>query len=540
MRVAVYARFSTELQNARSIDDQVALCNDFVRRHGWTIVDTYADYAVSGSSVHGRFAFERLLADARRGAVEIILAEDLDRLSRNQADIAGLYERMTFAGVHLWTVADGEISEMHIGLKGTMSALFLRALALKTHRGLQGRVRAGKSAGGRCYGYRVTTTGEREIHDAEAAIVQRIFEETAAGRSPRAIVGQLNAEAVPGPRGGAWNASTLHGSAQRANGILRNELYIGRIVWNRQRFLKDPDTGRRVSRPNAASARHITDVPHLRIIDQPVWDTVQASLEARSRRSNQPTARSPRHLLSGLCRCGVCGGAYVAVARGKLGCSHRRERSMCDNRRMISIRLIEDRILAALEEHLLDERVVAEALREYVAETKRLRARFEADRAKRERRMAEIDRAIRAVIAMVEGGTDPLSVVPRMRELEAERDALKTAAVPPEAPPLAVHPGIAERYREVVRDLRDVLAKNSPDRKAEVFMGVRDLIDRIVIYAHGDAEDRDIELHGKISALLGGAKQGREGMRALVAGTGFERSHTVPSLVIPVCSRGVA
>ena len=44
---------------------------------------------------------------------------------------------------------------LHVGLKGTMNALFLKDLAAKTHRGLRGRVEHGKSGGGLCYGYRV-------------------------------------------------------------------------------------------------------------------------------------------------------------------------------------------------------------------------------------------------------------------------------------------------------------------------------------------------------------------------------------------------
>jgi glyoxylase-like metal-dependent hydrolase (beta-lactamase superfamily II) len=78
----------------------------------------------------------------------VVLAEALDRLSRSQADISGLHERLRFLGVTIKTRAEGAISELHIGLKGTMNALFLKDLAQKTHRGLEGRVREGKSAGG--------------------------------------------------------------------------------------------------------------------------------------------------------------------------------------------------------------------------------------------------------------------------------------------------------------------------------------------------------------------------------------------------------
>ena len=126
-------------------------------------------------------------ADARRARprFDIVLAESLDRFSRDQEDTAGLFKRLTFPGVNIVTLAEGEITHLHVGFKGTMNALFLKDLADKTRRGLRGRVEAGKSGGGFCYGYRVVrsvtgttvTTGEREIEPNEAAVVERIFRE---------------------------------------------------------------------------------------------------------------------------------------------------------------------------------------------------------------------------------------------------------------------------------------------------------------------------------------------------------------------------
>ena len=89
------------------------------------------------------------------GRFEIVLAEALDRLSRDQADIAALYKRLSFEGVQIVTLAEGEITELHVGLKGTMNQLFLKDLADKTRRGLRGRVEAGRSGGGNSYGYDV-------------------------------------------------------------------------------------------------------------------------------------------------------------------------------------------------------------------------------------------------------------------------------------------------------------------------------------------------------------------------------------------------
>ena len=126
-----------------------------------------------------------------------------------------------------------------------MNALFLKDLADKTRRGLRGRVELGKSGGGLCYGYRVRrathdgmATGEREIVPAEAEVVRRIFSVYSTGMSPKAIARQLNAERCPGPGGAPWNPSTIHGNPARGTGILNNELYVGRLVWNRLRYVE--------------------------------------------------------------------------------------------------------------------------------------------------------------------------------------------------------------------------------------------------------------------------------------------------------------
>jgi hypothetical protein len=113
--------------------------------------------------------------------------------------------------------------------------------------------------------------GERCINSAEAAIVRRIFEEFANGCSPRAIAQSLNKDRILGPAGRSWGPSTIYGNWQRGTGILNNELYVGRLVWNRQQFIKDPNTGRRQARLNAETKWIIEDVPHLRIIDDHLW-----------------------------------------------------------------------------------------------------------------------------------------------------------------------------------------------------------------------------------------------------------------------------
>lgn len=142
MRAAIYARFSSDLQNAASIDDQVRVCRERIEREGWTYLHAYCDRAMSGTS-HLRPGYQKLLEDARRRLFDVVVAEALDRLSRDQEHVAHLYKQLTFHGIKLITLSEGLISELHVGLSGTMGALYVRQLAEKTHRGLRGQVEAG-------------------------------------------------------------------------------------------------------------------------------------------------------------------------------------------------------------------------------------------------------------------------------------------------------------------------------------------------------------------------------------------------------------
>ena len=184
MRAVVYARYSSENQREASIEDQIRTCRAEIERRGWQFSMTYTDRAISGASPF-RVGYQKLLEDARSGAFEVVVAEALDRLSRDQADTASLYKHLSFLGVRLVTLAEGEISELHVGLKGTMNALFLKDLAQKTRRGLEGRVRQGRSGGGISYGYDLVPgdVGARRINSTEAEVIRHIFREYAAGRS---------------------------------------------------------------------------------------------------------------------------------------------------------------------------------------------------------------------------------------------------------------------------------------------------------------------------------------------------------------------
>ncbi len=135
MKIALYARYSTDNQRDASIADQFRVCRAYAEKQGWQIVEEYSDHAISGASLL-RAGVQALIADALRGRFQIVLAEAMDRLSRDQEDIAGLFKRMVHANVKIITLSEGEVTHLHVGLKATMNALFLKDLADKTRRGL--------------------------------------------------------------------------------------------------------------------------------------------------------------------------------------------------------------------------------------------------------------------------------------------------------------------------------------------------------------------------------------------------------------------
>jgi DNA invertase Pin-like site-specific DNA recombinase len=184
VRAVIYARYSSDFQSASSADDQIAICEERVARKGWALAGVFLDEALSGASVL-RPDYQAMLQVVRSGGCDVVVAEALDRISRDQEHVASLFKQLSFAGVRLVTLAEGEIGELHVGLKGTMNALFLKDLAdNKTRRGLKGRIEKGRAGGGLCFGYSVkremTAQGDplrggRVINEAEAAIVRQIY-----------------------------------------------------------------------------------------------------------------------------------------------------------------------------------------------------------------------------------------------------------------------------------------------------------------------------------------------------------------------------
>lgn len=473
-KAVIYARFSSDLQRDASIEDQFRLCREFAVREGYVVQENYSDAGISGASIVLRPDLIRLMADARARMFDALIVEAIDRLSRNQRDIADIFQNLAFAGIPILSVSEGEINELHIGLKGTMNALYIKDLAIKTRRGQRGRVEAGRVPGGLSYGYDMVPgedRGQRVINAEQASIVRRIFSEYASGHSPRSIAKNLNNEGIPSPRGGQWQASTINGNVKRGNGILPNRLYIGEIVYNRQTFMKDPRTGKRRSRLNPKSEWVVKKVPELAIIDQQIWEKVQTRKLGNKRPEKY---RRSRHLISGLLTCHSCGGPYTKNGLKHLRCSRRYERGTCDNKQSVKIEDAEERILKALKAHLVNPKWIQVFIEEYRLEWDRQAENRSKERAGLEISLTRCESAIAALIQTIESGVISQAIIDKLKDRENEAALLKRKiANLPKWQELPTPTNLAKRWRDTLKTIRSHISH-------ENIVPASDLLKRIV------------------------------------------------------------
>src|SRR5258706_10912021 len=309
-----------------------------------------------------------------------------------------------------------------------------------------------------------------------------MFREFIAGVSPKQIAKNLNRQGIAGPHGGPWSPSTIYGNAKRGTGILNNELYIGRLVWNRLRYVKNPDTGKRVSRLNPATEWMRKAVPGLRIVCDERWaDAKQRQENSRHavRTAGNPAgARRPQYLFSSLTKCGVCGAGFIMTGKHRLGCFGARDQGRCDNHLTIRRDEIETRVLAALQEKLLRQDLFEEFCDEFTREMNRLRMEHRANLSTAEREIERIEVRRKKLIGMVMDGVPAAEVKDEMIANAARREELKAKLAAADEPPPLLHPGMADLYRQKVTALAQALEHLETRREASE--ALRGLIDTIV------------------------------------------------------------
>ena len=386
MRAAIYARFSSEMQRATSIDDQVNVARTFAAGHEWTIADAhvYADAALSGASLE-RPGIQALLAAAaqRPRPFDLLLVDDSSRVSRDLADAVRVMQQLRFFGVRVIYISQGidsanEQAETLVAVHGMVDGLFLREMAAKIKRGLAGQLDRGFATGSRTYGYRTVPVpdptgktdangypvlaGKRvEVAPDEARTVVQIFEWYASGLGSGRIVERLNRDGHRGVRGARWK----QGAVKR---VLANEKYTGQLIWGQKTFDRRPGTRQLVARTLPRSQWRTQERPDLRIVSEELWQgaqerraLVRRTLPAQTGRTlmrGRDAALYSRHLFSGFMTCATCHGAIVIVTGGRgsprYGClrSWRNGVDACSNRLTIRAKVADAYLLAGLKAEL--------------------------------------------------------------------------------------------------------------------------------------------------------------------------------------------
>ncbi|MDB5683173.1 MAG: Recombinase [Sphingomonas bacterium] len=199
------------------------------------------------------------------------------------------------------------------------------------------------------------------------------------------------------------------------------------LVHNRTTKVPHPRTRRELIRPNPEADWITEPVEQLRIIPDELWDAV-AAMRSRNDGVRPELRRRPKHLLSGIAACGICGGGWTVIGRDRWGCGRYRDGGGCSNNRTIMTHLLEERVLSGLRHRMLDPELVSIFVREYHREYARRSSSLSAERGKLERRLAEAAAKVDRLVDAIANGADEFTEVGgALSKARAERERLSAS-----------------------------------------------------------------------------------------------------------------
>jgi DNA invertase Pin-like site-specific DNA recombinase len=505
-RVAVYARVSTVKQAEAdlSLPDQLSSARAYCERRGWMVAAEFIEAGASGTDEH-RPEFQRLMeaATSRAKPFDIVLVHSLSRFARAVMTLEVWAHRLHKAGVRLLSITQ-ETSDDPSGvlMRQIIAAVdehFSRENAKHTRRAMRENARQGYWNGAPTpFGYQTQEGGRRGqrikkvlvVDEAEAEVVRRIFamhlgREAGLPMGVKAIAATLNAQRVSF-RGRPFSISNVHR-------ILTAETYVGRFWFDRM------DSRKRQPKPQ--SEWIALEVPA--IIDRTTFDAVQASLTERSPRRTAPRVVTGPVLLTGIARCGTCGGG-MTLRTGKNGryryyaCASaaHRGKTICPGR-ALPMENLDQLVLDALAERVLQPERLEELLKAYLARSADADA-FRRQRMARLRKEAtEAAGAKTRLMKLVASGSlepdDPdlvdqlKAAATRRRSAESEIALMESQSQ--DAAPRAITPAKVARFGEAIRA---ALREGAPEfRRAWVRLFVTSVI----------VNDDDIRVSGPTAAL---------------------------------------
>jgi len=289
VRAVIYARYSSSGQREESIEGQIRECREFAQRKGFIVVGEYIDRALSGKT-DKRPDFQRMLRDSERGCFEALIMWKMDRFARNRYDSAIYKYKLKKNGTQIFyvkeTIPEGPEGIILESVMEGYAEYYSENLSQNVKRGRYDSALELKTLGQKIIGYKRGSDGRYAVVDSEAAIVRRIFEEYAEGKSAKDIYTQLNEEGHRTSLGGPFNKNSLRR-------ILENEKYAGVYEY--------------------ADIRVEDGVPA--IVDRELFEKVQKMIKQHH---DAPHQIRDRFMLTGRLYCGHCGASMT----GDCGTSH--------------------------------------------------------------------------------------------------------------------------------------------------------------------------------------------------------------------------
>jgi len=211
----------------------------------------------------------------------------------------------------------------------------------------------------------------------------------------------------------------------------------------------------------------------------------------------------PRYLLSGLVKCGVCGGGYAKINNHYYGCaaSKNKGEAVCVNRKTIKREVLEEKILSALQTHLMRDELVQIFCEEYTKHLNRLRAAQDSALHEAKAERDRLQKARANVLQAIRDGIAANLVKDELENIAARLEKLETViAQGSEQPRPLLHPAMARRYREQIATLREALARSGG--QGEAVEHVRGLIEKIVLTPISGRDELKIDLFGDLAGIL--------------------------------------
>ena len=447
MRVAIYARKSQE--NEAAVERQVENARAFATSKGWSVSDAhvFTDDGISGAEFIDRPGFTAMLAAAKSKPrpFDCVVMMSVDRFGRETYRTNMALLELAEAGVRIFTYSDGQevkvgspIEKQMVSMRNYAAEDFRQQIADKTREAMRAKAKLGHVTGTRTYGYdHVDVDGhvERRINPAEAAIIERIFTLSGEGHGNLRIVNLLQAENVPAPGRKGWSKQVLRT-------LLSNRLYIGVIEFGKSRSAaRGGSASRREARP--MDDWTIVQRPELRIVEAALWKEVHArKAKTAAKYVRTPNGRllgNPEsiahadHRLSGIAKCGVCGGSLVFTRKNERTASYycstriNKGTGACSNGKGVPEKKL-DLVTVREITNLLDEQQLQDI---YDTRAEGLIAEYKArsgDRAHLESEALKLEAAIVRLTDAIEGGQP---VGNRLKERQAELDALRVKLAEP-------------------------------------------------------------------------------------------------------------